>query len=68
QIDALLPEIKRPVLILWGENDRWLSEEHLIRLQERLPNNQALKISRCGHLPHIDKPKEVAAAAIRFME
>ena len=67
QIDALLPEIKRPVLILWGENDRWLSEEHLTRLQESLPNNQALKISRCGHLPQMDQPQEVAAATIRFM-
>jgi pimeloyl-ACP methyl ester carboxylesterase len=65
-IDALLPEIKQPVLILWGENDRWLPEAHLARLQQRLPRTKTVKISHCGHLPQMDEPKEVSAAIIRF--
>lgn len=67
QIDALLPEVKQPVLILWGENDRWLSNDHLIRLQQRLPHGKVIKISRCGHLPQIDRPAEVATEIIRFI-
>jgi pimeloyl-ACP methyl ester carboxylesterase len=66
-IDALLPEVKRPVLILWGENDRWLPEAHLVRLQQRLPQNKVAKISHCGHLPQMDKPQEIAAAMIPFL-
>ncbi len=66
-VDALLPKIKQEVLILWGENDRWLSEEHLIRLRQRLPNNRVVKIPQCGHLPHIEKQKEVASAIIPFL-
>ena len=67
KIDALLPEVKQPVLILWGENDRWLSDQHYIRLRHRLPNNRVVKIPRCGHLPQMDKPREVAEAVSRFV-
>ena len=66
-IDAFLPKIKQEVLILWGENDRWLSEEHLIRLQQRLPRHSLIKIPQCGHLPQMEKPSEVAEAIRRFV-
>lgn len=66
-IDALLPEVKQPALILWGENDRWLPEDHLIRLKQRLPNNRVIKIPECGHLPQMEKPKEVARAVVPFL-
>ncbi|HLG22739.1 MAG TPA: alpha/beta hydrolase [Candidatus Manganitrophaceae bacterium] len=62
KIDHLLPAIRRPVLILWGENDRWLSEAHLARLQRRLPQSRVIKLPSCGHLPQMEKPKEVAEA------
>ncbi|MDC4205690.1 MAG: alpha/beta fold hydrolase [Candidatus Manganitrophus sp.] len=66
EIDALLPRIQQPVLILWGENDRWLTIDHAHRLRQRLPNSQLTTLSDCGHLPQMDKPKEVAEAVSRF--
>lgn len=66
-IDARLPTIAHPVLIIWGEKDGWLSDAHWERLQERLQNGNVIKIPDCGHLPHLEKPQAVAEAAIQFL-
>ncbi len=68
EIDRKLPELKQSVLILWGKEDAWLSDEHCRRLEARLPRVDVVAISECGHLPQIEKPKEVAAALIHFIE
>jgi|SRR5579884_389789 len=67
EIDALLPQIRQPVLILWGENDRWLTIDHAHRLNQRLPNCRLIKIPHCSHLPQIDKPEETAEAISDFI-
>ncbi|MCG3110533.1 MAG: alpha/beta fold hydrolase [Candidatus Manganitrophus sp. SB1] len=67
EIDALLPRIHQPVLILWGEKDRWLPIDHAHRLRQRLSNSQLTTLPDCGHLPQMDKPKEVAEAIRHFL-
>lgn len=67
EMDALLPQIRQPVLILWGENDRWLTIDHAKRLQQRLPNNRLITLPDCGHLPQMEKPKEVAGVLSEFI-
>ncbi|MFQ5950289.1 MAG: alpha/beta fold hydrolase [Nitrospiria bacterium] len=66
-IDAHLPMIRHPVLILWGEKDGWLSDAHWERLRDRLKNGKVVKIPDCGHLPHMEKPEVVAKATIPFL-
>jgi pimeloyl-ACP methyl ester carboxylesterase len=66
-IDDRLPMITHPVLIIWGEKDGWLSDAHWRRLRDRLKNSQIIKIPNCGHLPHLEKPNEVAKAVIQFL-
>lgn len=66
-IDALLPRIEHPVLILWGENDRWLPIDHARRLHQRLRNSRMITLPACGHLPQMDRPKEVAERIDAFM-
>lgn len=67
EIDRKLPGVKQGVLILWGEADAWLSNEHRRRLEVRLPQVKLVTLAECGHLPQIEKPKEVAAALIPFL-
>lgn len=67
EIDALLPQIGQPVLILWGEKDRWLTIDHADRLHQRLPNSRLILLPDCGHLPQMEKPKEVAGALSEFI-
>ncbi|MEO2055774.1 MAG: alpha/beta hydrolase [Nitrospira sp.] len=66
-IDDRLPTIAQAVLILWGEKDGWLSDAHWERLLDRLRDGKVIKIPDCGHLPHLEKPKEVAEAIIQFL-
>lgn len=66
EIDALLPQIMQSVLIVWGEEDAWLSNAHWRRLSQRLPRSKVIPLSACGHLPHIERPEAVAAALIPF--
>ncbi len=66
-IDVLLPKLQQSILILWGENDRWLSERHGLYLHGRLPNSTLIKLSNCGHLPQMDQPAVVAEALISFL-
>ncbi len=66
-IDRKLPELKQSVLILWGKEDAWLSNEHCRRLEARLLSVKLVTLPECGHLPQIEKPKEVAAALIPFL-
>ncbi len=49
----------QPIKVLWGDNDRIIEGEQLKKSKELLKSYwQELK--ECGHLPHLDKPKEVA--------
>ena len=58
-IDQKLPTLCHPTHIIWGDEDRWLSRNHLDRLVERIPNCSFTRIREAGHLPHQEKPEEV---------
>lgn len=68
EIDAGISEMRHPVLILWGKEDRWLKKGHWMRLHDRLSNSQVIFIPQCGHLPQIEKPKEVSTYILSFLE
>lgn len=67
EIDALLPTLFQPVLILWGAEDRWLSPAHWKRLEARIPGSSTIQLPQCGHLPQVEKQEAVAAALIPFL-
>jgi pimeloyl-ACP methyl ester carboxylesterase len=55
-------EIKRPVLILWGETDKWISPEKGERLQASIPGSRLHTIPEAAHLAMEDAPGAVAEA------
>ncbi len=67
EIDARLPHLQQPTLTIWGEEDRWLSDAHWMRLKRRMPKMRLLKLPQCGHLPQIDCPQETAEAIIAHL-
>jgi len=67
EMDARLPQIVQPTLLIWGKEDRWLSAAHGLRLADRLPHSQILQLADCGHLPQMDRPQAVAAALLPFL-
>jgi 4,5:9,10-diseco-3-hydroxy-5,9,17-trioxoandrosta-1(10),2-diene-4-oate hydrolase len=62
-----LPHLKMPTLIVWGTEDRvfpyWQAKDAAARLQ-----NGSLKlIPNCGHLPHVEQPKQFISILSGFL-
>jgi pimeloyl-ACP methyl ester carboxylesterase len=60
--EALLPQVKVPVLSVFGEADRNHPEALRTRLHAALPGSQLIVVRDAGHYPHEEKAVEVAEA------
>jgi len=56
--DGLLPQMKMPVLILWGKEDRITPLDEGKKMQELIPESELLVYEGCGHLA----PEQCTAA------
>jgi pimeloyl-ACP methyl ester carboxylesterase len=65
-IQARYGEIERPVLILWGEEDRWIPPEKGERLRAEIPGSRLRTIPEAGHLAMEDSPDIIVEALERF--
>jgi pimeloyl-ACP methyl ester carboxylesterase len=52
------PEINIPVLIVWGENDTFLSTKIAKALHEAVPDSRLEILPACGHMPHEEWPQK----------
>ncbi len=59
-------EINRPVLILWGEEARWIPPEKGEQLRSRIPGSRLHKIPDAAHLVMEDAPGVVTEALKEF--
>jgi len=66
-VTALLPEIKIPVFLLWGNKDRILDASSVAVYQKYLPDVQTRIVEDCGHGLIIEKPEEAANAYTKFL-
>jgi pimeloyl-ACP methyl ester carboxylesterase len=57
----------RPVMILWGRQDRVVPFEASEELRRALPRAEFLAVDSAGHLPHIEQPAVVTPALIAFL-
>lgn len=57
-----------PTLLVWGRHDRvvplWVGR----RLAGDLPRSELVVLERCGHLPMEERPRELEAAIVGFLE
>ncbi|MDQ0744932.1 pimeloyl-ACP methyl ester carboxylesterase [Clavibacter sp. B3I6] len=56
-----------PVLAVWGDRDRILPPAHLRAVARELPHARLELISRCGHMPQIERPDVFAGLVRRFL-
>ncbi len=73
----LLPQIRQPALIIFGENDnlipnRFLNPGRTSAIaqigKDKIPNSQLLMIPKAGHFVQFEKPTEVNAAIGEFLK
>ncbi|WP_299601880.1 alpha/beta hydrolase [uncultured Aquimarina sp.] len=62
-----LKEINNSTLILWGENDRWISVNTAYKFNEDIPNSKLVIMKKTGHLPMEEKPEESVKIAKDFL-
>jgi pimeloyl-ACP methyl ester carboxylesterase len=60
-------ELKVPVLVLAGEDDRIVPTEQSVLLAQKLLQAKLVLIPECGHLPQEEKPQEFVEAVSSFL-
>lgn len=64
----LLPLVKAPTLVVWGENDRLVSVRKGPRTARLLPRGRLLVLPRTGHVAQMERPATVARAVLGMWE
>jgi pimeloyl-ACP methyl ester carboxylesterase len=65
-LEPLLPTLRVPVRILWGEEDRWLDRSVADRLRALIPDGELRLIPDAGHFSPEDAPPAVARELLEF--
>ncbi|KAK2380786.1 alpha/beta-Hydrolases superfamily protein [Trifolium repens] len=60
--------VKQKTLIIWGENDRIISNKLAVQLHCELPDAIIRQIPECGHLPHVERPDSVVKLMVEFVQ
>ncbi|MBY6035021.1 alpha/beta hydrolase [Fictibacillus nanhaiensis] len=63
-----LEDIKQPILMLWGKEDKVMPVKTGYRLKHDLPHAELIVYEKCGHLLMEEKPQEISAEIISFIE
>ncbi|MHC5538700.1 ornithine lipid biosynthesis O-acyltransferase OlsI [Singulisphaera rosea] len=67
-VSPLLSQIKKPTLIIWGDNDRVISDvAGSIRAAEQIQGVRQVVIPKCGHAPQIEKARIVNQLVLQFL-
>ena len=67
-VEPLLERVTQPTLVIWGANDRVLSDvPGAIRAAERIRSVRQVVIPKCGHAPQIEKSRLVNHLISRFL-
>jgi len=67
-LEQQLDRFTLPVLVVTGDDDRWVPTAQSVRLSQELPDAQLVVIPNCGHVSHEECPQEFMAAVTDFME
>jgi 2-hydroxy-6-oxonona-2,4-dienedioate hydrolase len=63
----LLPQIKVPTLLLWGENDTVTTMDVAETFHKHIPNSKLVTIKNCGHAPMIEYPEWFSNEVEKFL-
>jgi pimeloyl-ACP methyl ester carboxylesterase len=67
RLDALLPAIKTPTLVLWTREDEATPLAIGQAFAKVLPNAQTTILERCGHMPQLECAGKLNEALLKFL-
>ena len=62
-----LQYLKMPVLIMWGNKDRWISPEHALFFEKDIPKSRVVMYEDVGHVPMEEIPEKSAFDLTEFL-
>ncbi len=60
-------QLQKPVLVVWGKYDRFISSKLGYEIVEKLPNARLEVIDKSGHYVHMDTPHKLVELVTRFI-
>jgi pimeloyl-ACP methyl ester carboxylesterase len=67
EVESIYEQIRCSVMILWGEEDRWISVEDGHKLASMIPGSIFKVIPDAGHMVQEDAPEAIVAALLGFL-
>lgn len=67
EIESRFGELQYPVLVIWGEEDRWIPIERGRELVSRIVTATLRCVSGAGHLVQEDAPEAIISALFTFL-
>lgn len=67
KLDPLLQALQRPLLLIWGKADPWMTPAKAQRFQDHYPN-AVLEWVDAGHCPHDESPEVVNVILDRWIQ
>lgn len=68
EIEQRLAQVRCPVMLLWGEEDRWIPPTQGDALASRFADVTYCRIPHAGHLVQEDAPEAIVSHLVRFLE
>jgi pimeloyl-ACP methyl ester carboxylesterase len=67
-IEAYLPRIEAPVLVIQGEDDPYGTRAQVDAIARQVSGRvETMMLAKCGHAPHRDQPEATAEAMVAFV-
>jgi pimeloyl-ACP methyl ester carboxylesterase len=66
--DSLLPGLKMPVLIVWGEVDQITPLSEGQKIHQLIPQSQMSEIPGCGHLAPNECASQIGPGMVSFLK
>jgi pimeloyl-ACP methyl ester carboxylesterase len=67
-INARLSSFTKPVDVIWGEDDHLTPIETVQIMQRLIPHTRVHAIPRCGHVPQLERPRELSRILKQIMD
>ena len=67
-IEALLPTLQAPTLLVWGRDDRITPAAVAERFHALIPRSQLVYLPRCGHAPMLEQPDAFNRALRQWLD
>jgi pimeloyl-ACP methyl ester carboxylesterase len=67
-MEGRLGNIKMPLLLIWGKEDRLIPYDVALRLLRELPQARLITAEGCGHLVLWDCPNQTVPEMIAFLQ